>query len=180
MNALNTATTEDLTNQQQEDNSRAVGERNAEILRLQSELQVMTAALETKGSELDAKSSELEAKESELVAKTGQVAALNISLSIAKKEAATALAASAPEPKTLTVVRNEEVNVEPTAAAAVVAAADAVTAAATVEVDWGEEEGWGEEAGTAEPVPDQINQLELEIANLRQQVKVMSHILVIL
>ena len=166
MNELNTATTEDLTNQQQEDNCRAVGERNAEILRLQRELEVMTAALE--------------AKESELVAKTGQVAALNISLSIAKKETATALAASAPEPKTLTVVRNEEVNVEPTAAAAVVSAADAVTAAATVEVDWGEEEGWGEEAGTAEPVPDQINQLELEIANLRQQVKVRSLVLIIL
>ena len=61
-----------------------------------------------------------------------------------------------PEPRTLTLVKTEEVSVAPE-----------VT---PTETDWTEGEGWGEE-GAAELVSDQVNQLELEISGLRQQIK---------
>jgi len=69
-----------------------------------------------------------------------------------QKQAETTLS---PVEKTLTLVKRDEVSVEPQPA---------------VQTDWTEPEGWGDE-GQVDQVPDQVNQLELEISQLRQQIK---------
>ena len=141
------------------------------------ELEALKTTLAEKDVEIARYISELKAKEEDLVSKTASIAKMSISSHLGRlmvhKQEETSLA---PEIKSLSLSKTEEVNVKPDDVKALSAVKNEEVSIEPTEVqqsqDWDEPEGWGEESSTGQ-VPDQVLQLEQEISELRQEIKLL-------
>ena len=163
-NSLKETTPEDKPGEDVDALKTALMAKEDEVSRLSIDLLALQGQVAERDAETDRLTQELTAREHELVNKTGQVAKLSIQshlgkLMVAKQEPTSI----SPEQKPLSVHKGEEVSVAP----------ETIHGVKEEEEDWTESEGWGAdaepEAGIA--VPEAVHQLELEISDLRQQIK---------
>ena len=141
------------------------------------ELEALKTTLAEKEVEIAGYISELKAKEEDLVSKTASIAKMSISSHLGKlmvhKQEETSLA---PEIKSLSLSRAEEVSIKPDDVKVLSVVKNEEVSVEPTEVqqsqDWDEPEGWGEESSPGQ-VPDQVLQLEQEISELRQEIKLL-------
>ena len=141
------------------------------------ELEALKTTLAEKEVEIAGYISELKAKEEDLVSKTASIAKMSISSHLGKlmvhKQEETSLA---PEIKSLSLSRAEAVSIKPDDVKVLSVVKNEEVSVEPTEVqqseDWDEPEGWGEESSPGQ-VPDQVLQLEQEISELRQEIKLL-------
>jgi len=158
----------------------------SEIVRLSAELQQhaafeadfdkSSALITAKDEEIVRLTGELTAKEAELKEKAADIARLSIktrlgNLVAAHKQAETSVL----HQPTLTIAKQTETSVEPDAGVSLPSSVPAEIGGAA---DWSESDGWGDSEAVAvgsigddqaRAIPEQVNQLELEISQLRRE-----------